>query len=202
MLTYDFVNLTKTSAELVLNWEKKQFPVKIEYDVDDIVINNLQQELKGQNGFNPGSFTNAANYALANKVDLPEGLTWIDRALATNKTFANLTTRSNILRAMDKPAEADKVMTDALPVATELELNAYGYQLLTANQQDKAIEIFILNTQKNPKSPNVWDSLGEGYALKGDKKNAIINFKKSLSLNPPAAVKANSEKYLKQLGAM
>jgi tetratricopeptide (TPR) repeat protein len=183
MLTYDFINLTKTSAELVLNWEKKQFPVKIEFDVDDIVIKNAEQELKGQNAFNPASFTNAANYALANRIDYTEALTWIDRA-------------------MDKPAEADKAMNDALPIATELELNAYGYQLLASGLQDKAIEIFILNTQKNPKSANVWDSLGEGYALKGDKKNAIIDFKKSLSLNPPAATKANSEKYLKQLGAM
>ncbi|HSZ84588.1 MAG TPA: DUF2911 domain-containing protein [Puia sp.] len=202
MLTYDFINLTKTSAELVLNWEKKQFPVKIEFAVDDIVINNLEQELKGQNGFNPNSFTNAANYALANKVDLPEALTWIDNALATTKSFTNYNIKSGLLRALDKPAEADKTMSDALPLANEGELNAYGYQLLTAGQQDKAIEIFILNTQKNPKSANVWDSLGEGYALKGDKKNAIINFKKSLSLNPPAVTKANSEKYLKQLGAM
>jgi len=43
---------------------------------------------------------------------------------------------------------------------------------------------------------------GEAYAAKGDKKNAIINFKKSLSMNPPPNVKANSEKYLKQLGAL
>src|SRR5688572_27422608 len=28
LLTYDFTNLNKTSGELVLNWEKKQFPVK------------------------------------------------------------------------------------------------------------------------------------------------------------------------------
>jgi hypothetical protein len=202
MLTYDFINLTKTSAELVLNWEKKQFPVKIEFDVDDIVIKNAEQELKGQNAFNPASFTNAANYALANRIDYTEALTWIDNALATTKSFTNYNIKSGLLRAMDKPAEADKAMNDALPIATELELNAYGYQLLASGLQDKAIEIFILNTQKNPKSANVWDSLGEGYALKGDKKNAIIDFKKSLSLNPPAATKANSEKYLKQLGAM
>ena len=62
--------------------------------------------------------------------------------------------------------------------------------------------MFQLNTQRFPKSANTWDSLGEAYATKGDKKNAIINFKKSLTLNPPANVKANSEKYLKQLGAL
>ena len=93
-------------------------------------------------------------------------------------------------------------MNDAIAVANENELNNYGYQLLNQNEQDKAIQILTINTQKHPNSANVWDSLGEAYALKGDKKNAIANFKKSLSLNPPPNVKANSEKYLKQLGAM
>jgi cytochrome c-type biogenesis protein CcmH/NrfG len=59
-----------------------------------------------------------------------------------------------------------------------------------------------MTTQRYPESANAWDSLGEAYALKGDSKNAIKSFKKSLSLNPAANVKANSEKYLKQLGAM
>jgi tetratricopeptide (TPR) repeat protein len=67
------------------------------------------------------------------------------------------------------------------------------------NAFDKAIAMFKLNTERNPKSANAWDSLGEGYALKGDKANAIKSFKKSLSMNPPANVRANSEKYLKQL---
>jgi len=202
MLTYDFINLTKTSAELVLNWEKKQFPVKIEFAVDDIVMKNAEEELKGAKGFVWQGYFNAAAYALQNKVNYDEALVWIDKAIATQKNFLTLNTKADILRALNKTADADKTMSDALAVANELDMNAYGYQLLANNQQDKAIDIFILNTQKNPKSANVWDSLGEAYALKGDKKNAIINFKKSLSLNPPAATKANSEKYLKQLGAM
>jgi predicted negative regulator of RcsB-dependent stress response len=74
--------------------------------------------------------------------------------------------------------------------------------LLNNKEYDKAIDIFILNTKRNPKSANTFDSLGEAYATKGDKKNAIANFKKSLSMNPPANVKANSEKFLKQLEAM
>ena len=93
-------------------------------------------------------------------------------------------------------------MKDALAIATENELNNYGYQLLGQNKFDDAIGILTMATQRYPKSANTWDSLGEAYALKGDKKNAITNFKKSLSLNPNAGTKANSEKYLKQLGAM
>ncbi|MGH2563040.1 MAG: DUF2911 domain-containing protein [Ginsengibacter sp.] len=207
MLTYDFINDTKTSSELVLNWEKKQFPVKIEFDVDKIVMDNASQELKGSLGFNPISFTTAANYSLQNKVDLDRGLHWINQAIAqnnniSNSNFGNLGIKSNILKQMGKTDEADKTMNEAITASTEVELNNYGYQMLNAKNFDKAIEVLTLNTKRFPKSPNTFDSLGEAYALKGDKKNAIINFKKSLSMNPPANVKANSEKYLQQLGAM
>ncbi len=202
MLTYDFINDTKTSSELVLNWEKKQFPVKIEFDVDKIVMENAAEELKGTIGFNSIGFSTAANYALQNKVNLDKGLIWINQAIAQNSNFNNLATKSNILKEMGNTAEADKIMKDATAAATEFELNNYGYQLLNGGNHDKAIEILLLNTQKHPSSANTWDSLGEAYAIKGDKKNAIINFKKALSMNPAANVKANSEKFLHQLGAM
>jgi tetratricopeptide (TPR) repeat protein len=202
LLTYDFNVINKTTAELVLNWEKKQFPVKIEFAVDDIVMANAAEELKGPIGFNWQGYSTAANYALQNKINYEQALTWIDKAIAQNKNFNTLSIKSGLLKEMSKTADAEKIMTDALAIATENELNLYGYQLLTGGQQDKAIEMFKLNTQRHPESPNVWDSLGEGYATKGDKKNAIINFKKSLSMNPNPNVKANSEKFLKQFGSL
>ncbi|HLG39069.1 MAG TPA: DUF2911 domain-containing protein [Chitinophagaceae bacterium] len=202
MLTYDFISNTKTSSELVLNWEKKQFPVKIEFDVDGIVMANAVEELKGPVGFNWQGYNSAANYALNNKVNYEQALKWSDQAVTQNNSFATLNVKSNLLKAMGKTAEADSIMSNAIVIATENELNIYGYTLLNAGQHDKAIEIFILNTKRFPKSPNTWDSLGEGYVTKGDKKNAILNFKKSLSMNPPANIKANSEKFLKELGAL
>lgn len=201
-LTFDFINLTKNSAELVLNWEKKQFPVKIEFAVDDIVMANAVEELKGQVGFTPQGFTSAANYALQNNVNHEKALTWIDQAIAQNNTFGNLRIKAGLLKQTGKTAEGDKILKDAMAVATEAELNAYGYQQIGQGEVEKAIEIFILNTERHPKSANVWDSLGEAYATKGDKSNAIKNFKKALSLNPPDNVKANSEKFLKQFGAL
>lgn len=202
MLTYNFINDTKTSSELVLDWEKKEFPVKIEFDVDNIVMVNAAEELKGTVGFNWQGFASAANYSLQNKVNLEQGLTWADQAIAQNYSFATLSIKSNILKELGKVSESEKMMGDAIGIATENELNLYGYQLLNAGNPDKAVEILTLNTQRHPKSANTWDSLGEAYATKGDKKNAIINFKKSLSMNPPANVRANSEKFLHQLGAL
>ncbi len=204
LLTYDFQNVTRTSCELELTWEKMQFPVRIEFDVDKIVMDNASQELKSTAGFNWQGYSNAANYALANKLtdDYDKALKWADQAITINSNFTDLTVKSDLLKQMGKTAESDQIRKDAIAVGTEMELNNYGYQLLNQQEQDKAIEVFILNTQRHPTSANTFDSLGEAYALKGDKKNAIINFKKSLALNPPAATKANSEKYLKQLGAM
>jgi hypothetical protein len=201
-LTYDFVNMTKNGAELVLNWEKKQFPVKIEFAVDEIVMANANEELKGPVGFNAQGFVSAANYALQNNVNQEQALKWIDQAIAQNKNFASLNIKSSLLRKVGKTTEADKLLAEGKAIATEAELNAYGYQLLGQNQYDKAIEVLALVTQRFPKSANAWDSLGEAYAVKGDKDNAIKNFKKSLSLNPPANVKANSEKFLKQYGVL
>jgi len=202
LLTYEFTNLTRNSADLVLNWEKKQFPVKIEFDVDKIVLANADEELKGPVGFIWQNFAIAAGYTLQNKTNLDQGLKWIDRGIAQNSNFNTLSVKSGILNEMGKVAEADKIMKDALAIATNTELNAYGYRLLGEEKHAKAIEIFILNTKRSPKDPNTFDSLGEAYFTAGDKKNAIVNFKKSLSMNPPENVKINSEKFLKQLGAL
>lgn len=48
----------------------------------------------------------------------------------------------------------------------------------------KAITIFEYNLANFPKSANAYDSLGEAYMIKGDKTQAIKNYKKSLEINP------------------
>jgi tetratricopeptide (TPR) repeat protein len=201
-LTYDFINPTKTSAELVLNWEKKQLPVKVEFDVDGIVMTNAAQELKGPVGFTWQGYNSAANYAQANNVNLEQAEKWSEQAVNINKSFATLQVKANVLRKTNRAAEAGKLMKEAVALGNENELNFYGYNLMNNGQIDQAIEVFTLNTTKYPTSANTFDSLGEAYVTKGDNKNAIKNFKKSLTLNPTAVTKANSEKFLKQLGAM
>ena len=201
-LTYDFINIDKNSAELVLNWEKKQFPVKVEYSVDEIVLANGAQQLKGTTGFNWQGPFSAANYSLNNNVNLEQGLVYIDRAIAQNNSFNTKRVKAGILTALEREDEAKTIIDEAIDSSTEPELNAYGYQLLGQQRNKEAIKMFKMNTDRFPESANAWDSLGEGYVTNGDNKDAIKCFKKSLSLNPPPAVKANSEKYLQQLGAL
>ena len=199
-LTYDFINLDKNSAELVLNWEKKQFSVRIEFAVDDIVMANAAEELKSTAGFSWQGYASAASYAQQNKVNFEQGLQWADRAVTMNKSFSTLIAKAGILESLNRSDEAKPVKAEAMSMGTEAELNNYGYQLINNGKFDEAVSIMKTNAESHSESANAWDSLGEAYALKGDKENAIKSFNKSLSLNPTEAVKKNSEKYLKQFG--
>ncbi len=67
---------------------------------------------------------------------------------------------------------------------SEMELNTLGYQLLQMKKVVESIEIFKLNVEVYPQAFNTYDSLGEAYMLHGDKELAIVNYKKSLDLNP------------------
>lgn len=67
---------------------------------------------------------------------------------------------------------------------SEPELNRLGYRLLQAGKQNEAIEIFKLNVAEYPKAFNTYDSLGEAYMVAGNNDLAILNYKKSLELNP------------------
>ncbi len=78
----------------------------------------------------------------------------------------------------------------------EGELNTLGYRLLQTGHTKDAIEIFKLNVEQFPKSSNVYDSLGEGYMNDSNTKMAIMNYEKSLKLNPD---NENAKKMLEKL---
>jgi len=68
-------------------------------------------------------------------------------------------------------------------------MNAYGYQLLQQKKTDEAIEAFRKNVKDHPASWNVYDSLGEAYATKGEKKLARENYTKALNMAPESQKK-------------
>jgi len=69
--------------------------------------------------------------------------------------------------------------------------------------------VFALNAIAFPRSPNVYDSLADGYLAKGDKNLARRNAQKAIDLLssdttlPKArreSIRANAERKLKELG--
>ena len=64
-----------------------------------------------------------------------------------------------------------------------------GMNLHRDDRYDEAIEAFKKNVKDHPASWNVYDSLAEGYATKGDKKLAVENYNKALSMAPESQKK-------------
>ena len=63
-------------------------------------------------------------------------------------------------------------------------LNTLGYSQLRQKHVDDAIRFFALNVEMFPGDANAYDSLGEAYAVKGDREEALENYRKSLAMDP------------------
>jgi CubicO group peptidase (beta-lactamase class C family) len=67
---------------------------------------------------------------------------------------------------------------------TEDQMNRFGLDLLRMGRVADAIEVLKQNVADYPQSFNVYDSLGEAYAVNGDRELAIRNYERSVELNP------------------
>lgn len=90
---------------------------------------------------------------------------------------------------MSKTKKPDEIISEG-------KMNQVGYYFLRKKQHQDAIRLFKLNVEGFPESANVYDSLGEAYMESGDTESAIINYEKSLELNPE---NDNAKEYLKKL---
>ncbi|MGX1930188.1 DUF2911 domain-containing protein [Flagellimonas sp. 2504JD4-2] len=176
-LTFNFDNVDATSAVVSLNWEKKQIPFKLEVDVTNNVLAEIRRQLQTTPGFSRQSWEQAANYAQNNGGDLDEALDWIDAAIAgqffSQKTFNNLSIKSQILAKQGKTAEADAIMEEALPLGTVFQVHGYGRQLIGQGNAQRALEIFKWNAKNHKDTWPVHYGLARGYSALGDTKTAL-----------------------------
>ncbi|MFT6243427.1 MAG: tetratricopeptide (TPR) repeat protein [Salibacteraceae bacterium] len=67
---------------------------------------------------------------------------------------------------------------------SERELNIYGYSLFQEGKTKEAIEIFKLLVSEFPNTSNPYDNLGEAYLRNGNEEFALLNYEKSVELDP------------------
>jgi len=78
-------------------------------------------------------------------------------------------------------------------------VNALGYQMINAKKLEDAVTLFVFNTEQYPESWNVYDSLGEAYVDSERYDLAVVNYRRSLALNPK---NVGAFEMLKKAGAM
>jgi tetratricopeptide (TPR) repeat protein len=183
-LSYAFAKLRPNSAVMVLAWEKKRIPVKIEVDVKTITLAKIHNELRSQPAFTWKGWCDAANYCLVNEFNYEEAAGWIDHSIRIEENFENLQVKAGLDEKRGNKTDAGISVKKAMDIGTENELNTYDYRLMGENKTKEAINIFKINTKKHPASWNAYDSLAEAYSKDGDKKESLENYKLALSKCP------------------
>ncbi|HTR03362.1 MAG TPA: DUF2911 domain-containing protein [Thermoanaerobaculia bacterium] len=181
-LEYRFENLSETSATAVLHWEKLEIPFPIEVDTKAVTFASLNRELHGLDQFFWQPWNQAAAWCLRNDYKLDQALVWANKSVTMQATFPNLRTKAAILEKQGDTKTAEELRARALKLATEADVNNLGYQLLGQGKTDEAIAMFRKNVKDHPDSWNVYDSLAEALAARGDKKAAIENYSKALAM--------------------
>ncbi|MDZ7606323.1 MAG: DUF2911 domain-containing protein [Cyclobacteriaceae bacterium] len=183
-LTYDFIIKNPASTTLALKWEELMVPVKIEADVTGAYLTKIRQELQNSPGFTWQNWVAAVNFCLSNGINLDEALQWSEYAISApfigEKNFTTLTTKSRVLYKLNKKAEGDKTVADAMAesTATMNEVHNFGRQLLTDGNPEKALEVFELNRKNHPDDKFATIvGLARGYEAMGKNKLAVKNYR-------------------------
>jgi tetratricopeptide (TPR) repeat protein len=202
-LKYEFISQTATSATIALLWEKLMFPFKIEVDYIKTQLASFREELRSEKGFTWNAWNQAAQFCLQNSTHLEEGLSWAEasanEAAVGEKNFTTLSTKAQLLRKLNRNAEADAIMKEALPMGKLLEVHLYARQLIQQKKTKEAMEVFKLNYSKYPNDNTTHLGMARGYSALGNYKKALEFAQKALSLAPDAATKSNIEKLIQPL---
>ena len=180
-LEYTFDDPKADAVTVTLRWEKLALPFVVSVNSTQVVMDSLQQQLRGLPKFFPDAWRQASMWAMQHD-QVATASAWADTAIGLAATYPNLMLKSRILAREGNQAGADSLRARAFTVATEADMNLYGYQLLQQNKQQEALAVFLKNTKTYPQSWNTWDSLAECYGKMGDKKLAIANYQKALAM--------------------
>ena len=183
-LSYAFDEPANDKTALALRWEKLRVAVPITVDTKAVTLASIREQLRGLPRFSWQGWNQAAAWCARNDITTDEAFGWVDRSITMQKNFANLRTKANLLEKKGETKAAAALRAEALPLATEADVNNLGYQLLGDGKTAEALEYFRKNTKDHPQSWNVWDSLAEGLAKAGEVKGARENYEKALAMAP------------------
>lgn len=201
-LKYEFIEHSEQSCVIALQWEKLSVPFRVDVDVENIVVARLRQQIIGAKGFLSGNLMHASDYCFSKNINLEEALTWAQRAVTGQpyaqtgfEAYDNLATG---YEKLNRQAEADSAMQEALAIANIRQYVNYGRSLIAKNRNDKAIEVLSAARVKFGDVYAVNNALSYAYAAKGEYKKALEYANSALgqALSPQAkaAVTANIEK--------
>ena len=151
-LEYEFEDLKPDGVTVTMKWEKVAVPFHVAVNLNDTVMQSIRNELRGRAQFAWDTLNEAANFCLTHKTNLEDGLKWADLSIQNEERFENLSTKADLLQAMNRTDEGKKVRDRAMEVATPLQLYSYARGLQAQKRSDEAMAIFKTVQSKAPQT--------------------------------------------------
>src|SRR5256885_6423313 len=200
-LEFDFEELKPTSTAVTMKWERLGVPFTVSVNDADQTLQNIRAQLKGRGQFTWQALDGAAQFCLTKKINLDEALRWADASIQNEERFDNLSTKADILKALNRPDEAKTVWNHALEVATATQLYSYGRRLQNQKQGAEAMEIFQEVAKRFPQG--VYGSLAQARIkpAAGDFAGAATDAKQAQAEAPTDAQKQSIQALITRLDA-
>jgi tetratricopeptide (TPR) repeat protein len=192
-LEYEFEDLKPESVTVTLKWEKLAVPFKIAA-TDDATLANIRGQMRGRAQYEWDSANQAADYCLTKKINLEEALKWVNLSIQNEERFEKLTTKADLLKAMNKPDDAKKAWEQAIAKTTPPQFYSYGRRLQSEKKDAEAIEVFKEVAKRYPDTPFAHLSNARIKSASGDFAGALEDAKKAqavaISDQQKAAIKS------------
>ena len=200
-LEFDFEDLKPTSTAVTLKWEKLGVPFTVSVNDADQTLQNIRAQLKGRGQFTWQALDEGAQFCLTRKINLDEALRWADASIQNEERFDNLSTKADILKALNRPDEAKTAWDQALKIANAQQLYSYGRQLQSQKKGAEAMEIFKQVAKRFPNG--VYGSLAQARikSAAGDFAGALNDAKQAQVAAPTDAQKQSIQALITRLEA-
>ena len=200
-LEFEFEDLKPDSALVTLKWEKVAVPFRVSVTDAESVIPHIRAQMRGRAQFEWQKLLEAAQYCLTKKTNLEEALNWANQSIQLEERFENLSAKSEILKALNKPAEAKTAWDRALEVSTPIQLYSQARRFQSEKRDAEAMELFQMLTKRSPDT--VFGLLAQARikSAAGDFNAALDAAKKAQAAAPSDQLKQNVANLIKRLEA-
>lgn len=207
-LTYEFPVRKPDQAVCALKWEKLAVPFTISVpNVNELYYAEIMKEMRNEPSFTWVNWEKAAQFCLANKIHLDQGLVWAQGAVTTpffgEANFTTLKTLAQLQIANGQKDAGMKTFEQAMGMsgASVVAVHMFGRELQGMNEKAMALKVFQMNAKRYPNQWPVNLGLARAYAEQGDRAKAVATAKLALKQAPDEPARKNVEGLIQQWSA-
>lgn len=149
-LEFEFDELKSDSVLVKMKWEKIVVPLRVSV-TDETTLAKVRDYLqRGHGQWEWDSLVQGAQFCLARKTSLEEALRWTDQSIQLEERFENLSTKADLLRALNRPEEAKAAWNKATETAGAPQLYSYARRMQSEKRDAEAMELFPVVAKRFP----------------------------------------------------